>query len=78
MLGDEPVWVDWPYATEARVVCVTGPHERCWRDRRGALSRCDVHPAEWKQLQADLAKTPPSLSQKSKSELLTSPSYCGE
>jgi hypothetical protein len=56
LLGETPVWIDWPYATEARVVCVTGPHERCWRDRRGALSRCDVHPSEWKQLQAELSE----------------------
>ena len=38
-LGDAPVWIDWPYCTEGRVVCVTTPSERCWRDRRGKLGR---------------------------------------
>ena len=55
VLGDEGVWVDWPYASEARVVCVTTANERCWRDRRGGLARCDVHPTEWKELAGGLA-----------------------
>ena len=54
VLHDAPVWVDWPYATEARVVCVTTKAERVWRDKRSRLSRCDVHPTEWKELSASL------------------------
>ena len=54
VLDDDPVWVDWPFATEARVVCVTTPAERIWRDRRGKLGRCDVHPTEWKELASSL------------------------
>ena len=53
-LGETPVWVDWPYSTEARVVCVTNSSERCWRDRRGSLSRCGIHPKEWKALASEL------------------------
>ena len=37
-------------ATEARVVCVTTQAERCFKNRKGKLDKCDVHPTEWKEL----------------------------
>ena len=33
VLCDEPVWIDWPYGVEARVVSTASKAGRRWRDR---------------------------------------------